>query len=123
MSNQQLPRATDKYLDLNTGQDELIEIGSKRWFAWLENKKTRSFSFSGKYGHFTARKENKQRGTEYWYAYRWLDGKTVKSYLGVSKKLTDHKLNEVARKLTRQNNSKASKQNALKTTSGLVGGH
>ena len=52
MSNQQLPRVTDKYLDLNTGQDELIEIGSKRWFAWLENKKTRSFSFSGKYaGH------------------------------------------------------------------------
>ena len=122
MSNQQLPRVTDKYLDLNTGQEKLVEIGSMRWFAWLENEETRSFSFSGKYGHFTARKENKQRGTEYWYAYRWLDGKTVKSYLGVSKKLTSHKLNEVARKLTRQNNSKASKQNVLKTASGIVAG-
>jgi LuxR family maltose regulon positive regulatory protein len=123
MSNQQLPRATDKYLDLNSGQDKLVEIGSKRWFAWLENEETRSFSFSGKHGHFTARKENKQRGTEYWYAYRWLDGKTVKSYLGVSKKLTSHKLNEVARKLTRQNNSKVSKHNALNTASGIVTGH
>ncbi|MBV9616732.1 MAG: hypothetical protein JO031_14865, partial [Ktedonobacteraceae bacterium] len=37
------------------------------WFAWLEA--VSSFAFQGQNGSFTARKETKQRGTGYWYAY------------------------------------------------------
>jgi hypothetical protein len=37
------------------------------WFVWLEQ--VSSFAFSGKRGHYTARKEAKQRGDRYWSAY------------------------------------------------------
>jgi LuxR family transcriptional regulator, maltose regulon positive regulatory protein len=37
------------------------------WFAWLEVAS--SFAFHGQNGSFTARKETKQRGAGYWYAW------------------------------------------------------
>ena len=40
---------------------------SPEWFAWLDQ--VSSFAFSGKTGHYTARKETKQRGDRYWSAY------------------------------------------------------
>ena len=40
---------------------------SPAWFAWLDQ--VSSFAFSGKNGHYTARKEARQRGDRYWYAY------------------------------------------------------
>jgi hypothetical protein len=40
---------------------------SPAWFAWLDQ--VFSFAFAGKSGHYTARKEAKQRGDRYWYAY------------------------------------------------------
>ena len=103
--NPDIPRANYQYLryqDEDGAGNELIKVGSKRWFEWLTHENTRSFAFEGYQGHFTARKENKQRGSEYWYAYRWLNGKTTKAYLGTSNKLTRDKLNEVAVRLSRQ---------------------
>ena len=103
--NPEIPRADYQYLryqDEDGEGNELIRVGSKRWFEWLTLENTRSFAFEGYQGHFTARKENKQRGSEYWYAYRWLNGKTTKAYLGTSNKLTRDKLNEVAIQLARQ---------------------
>lgn len=38
------------------------------WFARLDE--VSSFAFHGQSGSFTARKETKQRGAVYWYAYR-----------------------------------------------------
>ena len=73
-----------------------------QWFDWLARKDTRSFAFEGYSGRFTARKEKKKRGNAYWYAYRWLNGKTTKAYLGTSDKLTRDKLNEVASRLSRE---------------------
>ena len=101
--NPDIPRADYQYLryqDEDGEGNELIKVGSKQWFEWLTLEDTRSFAFEGYQGHFTARKENKQRGSEYWYAYRWLNGKTKKLYLGASNSLTSEKLNEVARKLS-----------------------
>ena len=103
--NPDIPKADYQYLryqDEAGEGNELIRVGSKQWFEWLTLEDTRSFAFEGYQGHFTARKENKQRGSEYWYAYRWLNGKTTKAYLGTSNKLTRDKLNEVAIQLSRQ---------------------
>src|SRR6516164_1111982 len=53
---------------------------SPEWFAWLDQ--TSSFAFVGKRGHYTARKEAKQRGGHYWSAYRATSEHLVKKYLG-----------------------------------------
>ena len=98
--NPDIPRADTQYL-YRSGQRK-IKLDSKRWFEWLKLEDTRSFAFVGYNGYFTARKENKERGGEYWYAYRWLEGKTSKVYLGPSRYLTRDKLNEVATKLSTQ---------------------
>ena len=102
--NTNIPKADGQNLYYN-GQDneeEVIEIGSERWFEWLEEQKTESFSFEGYPGHkFTARKEKKMGGKYwYWYAYRWLNGKINKAYLGASRNLTREKLNQTAAELS-----------------------
>ncbi len=54
--------------------------GSPEWFAWLEQ--VSSFAFVGKSNHYTARKEAKQRGGRYWYAYLTTGEHLTKKYLG-----------------------------------------
>ena len=106
--NPDIPKANHQYLRCRNDRSksaELIKVGSKRWFEWLTKENTRSFAFEGFQGHFTARKENKQRGSEYWYAYRWQNGKTTKAYLGTSDKLTKSRLNEIAVRLSMQKRS------------------
>jgi LuxR family maltose regulon positive regulatory protein len=101
--NPDIPKANHRFLQCSGSGDDrtpLIKLDSERWFEWLELEETRSFAFEGQHGHFTARKETKKRGTEYWYAYRWLDGKTKKVYLGASSNLTGERLSEVARKFS-----------------------
>ncbi len=103
--NPDIPRANHQFLRCPPTlerDNHIIQIGSKRWFEWLELEDTRSFAFESQTGRFTARKENKKRGNEYWYAYRWRNGKTTKAYLGTSSNLTKDKLNEVAARLSRQ---------------------
>ena len=103
--NPDIPRANQQYLryhNTRSNDKEFIQVGSKRWFEWLTLENTRSFAFESYQGHFTARKENKQRGSAYWYAYRWLNGKTTKAYLGTSDKLTRDRLNEIAIRLSKQ---------------------
>jgi len=68
---------------------------SAEWFSWLERLK--SFHFSGRVGHFTARKEKKQRGTKgYWYAYRKSGERQYRRYLGTTDKLTISRLEEIS---------------------------
>ncbi len=64
------------------------------WFAWLDTLS--SFAFHGQRGSFTARKETKQRGAVYWYAYRKREGTLAKKYLGKSTDLTFARLEDVA---------------------------
>ena len=55
--------------------------------SWL--KLVNAFHFQASTGEsFTARKETKQRGTGYWYAYKRVKGKLYKSYLGETSKIT-----------------------------------
>jgi LuxR family maltose regulon positive regulatory protein len=64
------------------------------WFAWLDD--VSSFAFQGQRGSFTARKETKQRGAMYWYAYRKREGTLAKKYLGKTTDLTFARLEDVA---------------------------
>ena len=64
------------------------------WFAWLDEAS--SFAFHGQRGSFTARKESKQRGVVYWYAYRKTKGKLAKKYLGKTADLSLARLEDVA---------------------------
>src|SRR5215472_2588254 len=59
-----------------------------------------SFAFDGQMGAYTARKETKQRGQGYWYAYRKRGGKLTKAYLGKAPDLTLARLEEVAHLLS-----------------------
>ena len=73
-----------------------IAVGSHAWIAWLKDPSTRSFSFRGPPGTFTARKERRVHGDEYWTAYRKRGGRLRKAYLGKAEKLTLERLNEAA---------------------------
>ena len=64
------------------------------WFAWLDS--VPSFTFQGQHGQLTARKESRQRGDRYWYAYRRVGEKMVKKYLGRTTELTLTRLEEIA---------------------------
>jgi hypothetical protein len=73
-----------------------LEPDSEAYFRWLET--FTSFRFNGKEGHFTARRETRQRGESYWYAYR-RQGKQFSQYLGTTDKLTLAHLEDTAKKL------------------------
>jgi len=67
---------------------------SPAWFIWLEQ--VSSFAFSGRSGHFTARKEAKQRGDRYWSAYLATGEHLTKKYLGKTADLTLARLEHMA---------------------------
>src|SRR5215203_4650991 len=78
-----------------------IAVDSPAWAAWLEDRATRSFSFEGPSGTFTARKERRSGSNEeYWSAYRKRGGKLRKVYLGKAEKLTLTRLDAAATELT-----------------------
>ena len=90
----------DQVYELSTSTcEEMVRLTSEEptWFAWLE--KASSLAFHGQQGSFTARKETKQRGSVYWYAYRKHEGTLVKKYLGKTADLTLTRLEEMARLL------------------------
>ena len=82
---------------LRIGRRPAIAVDSLEWFTWLETAV--HFYFEGEDGHFTARRERRQRGGEYWFAYRRDRDKLHNVYLGLTERLTLHRLQESARKL------------------------
>ena len=73
-----------------------ITVGSPSWIGWLRDPATRSFSFRSPSGTFTARKEHRVHGDEYWSAYRKRGGRLRKVYLGKAEKLTLERLEDAA---------------------------
>jgi LuxR family maltose regulon positive regulatory protein len=89
--------AAHQVYDLSADQRrEQLHLTSEgpAWFSWLDE--VSSFAFHGQRGSYTARKESKQRGAGYWYAYRKTQGKLAKKYLGKTADLTLARLEEVA---------------------------
>jgi LuxR family transcriptional regulator, maltose regulon positive regulatory protein len=82
-------------------EDEAVELVPDSSI-WLEGvKEFSSFAFHGQHGSYTARKERKQRGEGYWYAYARVEGKLTKRYLGRSIDLAFARLEQVAQELWR----------------------
>src|SRR5215831_1759965 len=79
-----------------TRDREVLRIvpDSPEWFAWLEQ--VSSFAFAGKGGHYTARKEARQRGDRYWSAYLAAGERLTKKYLGKSADLSLARLEQIA---------------------------
>lgn len=76
-------------------------VGSDFWFSWLREPDVKSFHFESEQGKFTARKEDRPTSTnEYWYAYRKLQGKLRKIYLGPMDELTEVRLSQVAAEIS-----------------------
>jgi LuxR family maltose regulon positive regulatory protein len=59
-----------------------------------------SFAFQGKNGHLTLRKERRQHGGGYWYAYRNQGHRTFKKYVGRTADMTIARLEAIAEALT-----------------------
>jgi DNA repair exonuclease SbcCD ATPase subunit len=75
-----------------------FEIGTAEWWDWLESDEARSFRFECDHGvgSYTARKEAIQNKGYFWYAYKKLDKRLHKSYIGKSVELTLEKLEAIA---------------------------
>ena len=88
--------ATAAYELYETGNGGVLRIvpDSPEWFSWLDQ--VSSFAFSGKSGHYTARKEPKQRGDRYWSAYLATGTQLTKKYLGKTIDLTLARLEHMA---------------------------
>jgi hypothetical protein len=69
-----------------------VKVGSDEWFAWL--KTVSSFSFTGTCA-YVARNEKRKGESGFWYAYRWVDKKTIKVYIGKTETLTYNRLRGV----------------------------
>jgi LuxR family maltose regulon positive regulatory protein len=80
-------------------REETISVGSDAWRAWLDDALTTDFRVWDPHGSFTVRKERRQRGDAYWYAYRRREGRLIKRYLGRSRALTRESLEIVAARL------------------------
>lgn len=88
--------AREAYELYETRSREALKIlpDSPEWFAWLDQ--VSSFAFFGKSGHYTARKETKQRGDRYWSAYLARGEELIKKYLGKTTTLTLARLEQIA---------------------------
>ena len=91
-----IPLVADGLLLGAGDEDPPLAVGSRAWFAWLADGSVRSFAYRSAAGRYTARKEQRRRGGNYWVAYRTVDGRQHKRYLGKSEDLTSTRLTAVA---------------------------
>jgi hypothetical protein len=76
-----------------------FEVDSHEWWEWVKSDKAESFRFECDHGvkGYRARKEViKSRSGSFWYAYKRIDGKLRKRYLGKSEELSLGRLESVA---------------------------
>ena len=105
-----IPQVADGVLHvLDPSGGPEIAVASPSWVAWLTDPATRSFSFQSRGGRYTARKEHRSRGGEYWVAYRKQGGKLHKTYLGRAGDLTLARLEDVATALAAHNDEATAK--------------
>ena len=92
-------------LQCDAGPEKVLLPGDTSWLNWLDH--IASFSFQGRSGTYcTVRRETLRRGGAYWYAYRSLQGRTVKRYLGRTADLTIARLEEVADRIATASSAK-----------------
>jgi chromosome segregation ATPase len=74
-----------------------LEVGLAHWWDWLESDEAKSFRFECDHGvkNYTARKE-RVKDLVVWYAYKSVENKLRKRYIGKSDQLTQERLELVA---------------------------
>jgi SRSO17 transposase len=101
--------ADGQYLLIDqTGAQSSFSPDCSEWNTLLE--KAPSFHFSGKNGHFTARKEKVHQKRGYWYAYRKHHNKQSKRYIGTTAKLSPARLEQVAAALQTKTAERSSEE-------------
>ena len=97
------PRVWDEYVEDPQEPAQQVWLDRPEWFEWLERERTRRFSYavfdaSVGYivGFMTVRKERRERGGEYWVAYRRCGGKLRREYVGASWRMTGERLKQLA---------------------------
>jgi LuxR family transcriptional regulator, maltose regulon positive regulatory protein len=102
---QRIPHVVDGVLHVpESPGGPKIAVGSPSWIAWLTDPTTRSFAFRSSRATYTARKERRARGGEYWTAYRRQSGRLRKAYLGKAEDLTLDRLDDAAEALSGHGN-------------------
>ncbi len=100
-----IPRVSEQWLyDPHSPTGE-IRLDSAAWFEWLEATTSVSFSYplfdpacGYIVGFMTVRKERKQRGYQYWSAYRRRNRRLQKRYVGRSRQVTLARLEAIAKR-------------------------
>jgi hypothetical protein len=97
------PRPASHWLEDPQQPGVRLRLDTPEWFAWLEKEEVRRFSYpvdDAEHGYIegfmTVRKERRERGGEYWTAYRRTRGRLRKVYLGGSAAVTNGRLVAVA---------------------------
>ncbi|MUH00624.1 hypothetical protein F7734_53500 [Scytonema sp. UIC 10036] len=93
---QQIPSVADGVL--SEGETSIaIATDKERWQQWLEGVQSFRYVPDSEEAPYTARKEkSKKADGDYWYAYRKVQGKLHKRYIGRASDLTVARLEEVA---------------------------
>jgi hypothetical protein len=76
-----------------------FEVGTHEWWEWVNSDKAESFRFECDHGvkGYRARKEAiKARSGSFWYAYKRVEGKLRKRYIGKSEELSLGRLESIA---------------------------
>jgi hypothetical protein len=101
-----LPRISEQWVYGGDVPSGCVQLDSAAWFGWLAAETTTRFSYplfdphlGYIVGWMTVRKERRQRGSEYWVAYRRRDGHVRKVYLGHSEAVTTERLHTVGCRL------------------------
>ncbi|MBV9324064.1 MAG: hypothetical protein JO352_09790 [Chloroflexi bacterium] len=100
------------------GREHTLEVGSSAWYAWLEPAS--GFTYVSEAGTFTAHAELRERGSRYWRASRWLDGRRRRIYLGKGEGLTLERLAEAAAELAASTPAAAAAGQAPTDSGGAV---
>jgi len=94
---------TQADLEIPDRTERAIRLESALWWAWLERAAARSFAYplydqQAGYirGFMTVRKEQRERGSDYWVAYHRVGGRLRKIYLGRAAELTQRQLAAIA---------------------------
>ena len=106
------PRVWEEYVEDPAQPERRVWLDRPAWFAWLELSTTRRFSypvFDAQAGYIvgfmTVRKEWRERGGQYWVAYRRCQGKLCSVYLGASVRLTRAVLEQQAQRFLAANHA------------------
>lgn len=77
-----------------------IRVDTHDWFLWLQTAK--SFSVDLAKCSYVARNETRRKQPGFWYAYTWIESKTVKVYIGKTDSLTYERLQSVCEDFARK---------------------